>query len=356
MQSTQPTSGNDRRPLVPSDISPARSLRRACWAALLSNTQSKNPVDTLRRTYPDDPVGLALLQRAAITGATTTVPGWASELAGRGVSEWLPSLAPASAAAALIARGITIPLSGVATMHVPGRASAPSAVPWVGEGGAIAVRADTIAAATLAPRKVAVIVAMSRELLRFGVASQTMFDALLREDAAISLDTAYFSATAGSAIAHAGLLNGLVAGAGSAVMADDLAKLAEAVGAGGSGDVVFIASPGREAATDVRAAITGGDVDMLASLALPVDRVIAIDPGALVHSFGPDPEILVSDDATLHMSDTPTDIGLPGAPTIVAAPTQSMFQTAQVAMRMILDIAFATRRTGAVAFMDGCSW
>jgi hypothetical protein len=241
------------RPLVPSDMNPRRALVRACWAAMLANTQSKNPVDSLRRVYPDDLVAMAILQRATVTGASTAVPGWAQELAGRGLSEWLPSLAPASAAAALIARGIVVPVSGVATMRVPGRASAPTAAPFVGEAGAIPVRADLIAAATLAPKKMAIAVTMTRELMRFGAAAEAVFTQLLTEDAAISLDAAYFGNQAGSASVHQGLLVGLVAGAGSAVMADDLAKLAEAVGAGGSGQVVFVASPGRAAAANVRA-------------------------------------------------------------------------------------------------------
>jgi hypothetical protein len=56
------------------------------------------------------------------------------------------------------------------------------------------------------------------------------------------------------------------------------------------------------------------------------------------------------------MSDTPLAIGTPGSPPTVAAPTQSMFQTAQVSTRMIIDCAWAQRRPNAVAYTDGCTW
>jgi hypothetical protein len=139
-------------------------------------------------------------------------------------------------------------------------------------------------------------------------------------------------------------------------MVDDLAKLAEAVGAGGSGSVTFIMAPGRAAAARVRMLSTPATGTILSSLAVPSDRVIACDPQALVHGHSGEPEIVASEEATLHMSDAPTDIGLPGSPATVAAPVQSMFQTSQVSTRLLQNIAFAKRRTGCVAYTDGCTW
>jgi hypothetical protein len=54
---------------------------------------------------------------------------------------------------------------------------------------------------------------------------------------------------------------------------------------------------------------------------------------------------------------TPLNIGTVGAPATVAAPTQSMFQTGQIAIRMLANISWAMRRTGMVQFIgSGVSW
>jgi hypothetical protein len=68
-------------------------------------------------------------------------------------------------------------------------------------------------------------------------------------------------------------------------------------------------------------------------------------------------EFEVSEQATLHMEDTtPLQISTVGTPNVVAAPVQSMFQTAQIAIRMLADITWAMRRTGMVQWMTGVNW
>ena len=41
---------------------------------------------------------------------------------------------------------------------------------------------------------------------------------------------------------------------------------------------------------------------------------------------------------------------------MVAAPTVSMFQTAMIKLRMLIDVAFVKRRSGCVAYADGRNW
>jgi hypothetical protein len=343
-------------PLVPSDLQLRKAVPHACWAALRAAMQGGSAGEQCARMYPNDKVALALLQtRAAISGGSTTVSGWASQLIDKAVSDWLASLAPASAAATLMARGLTIPISGEGSISIPGRSGLPVAAPFVGEQSPIPVRQFVLGAATLTPRKVGTIVAWSREL-SLSSADQ-VFETMLREDASVSLDSALLGTQAGSASAHGGLLNGVTPiAAGSAVMANDLSALAHAVGAGGSGEVVFIAGPGRAAAMAVRMPAEA-TAEVLASVAVPETRLIAIDAPSLLFGFAPAPDILASDAATVVMQDTPTDIGTPGAPAVVAAPTVSMFQTAQLAMRMLLDMAWATRRSGAIGYIDtGMTW
>jgi hypothetical protein len=345
-----------RPPLVPEDMNPVAVIPHAAWAAVRAAAERGSPAAMCTKLFPRDPVALAVLTRAAISGASTAVPSWAGVLAQRAVGEWLGSLVPISAAAELIRRGLTVSVTEGTPLGVPVRATAPTSFGWVGEGAPIPMRAWAFAVADLNPKKLAVIVAFSRELSQNSNASQ-IFEAVLREESALTLDAAYFGTQAGSASAHAGLLNGLVAGTGSADMAADLAKLAGMVGAGGSGQTVFVTAPGRSASAAVRL-MPGSSAVILPSLAVPEGRCIGIDPLALVHGFDGAPDIAASQEPLLHMEDTaPLQIasGTQGSG-VLATPAQSMFQVAMISMRAIVDVAFAVRRSGAVAYLDGCTW
>jgi hypothetical protein len=70
------------------------------------------------------------------------------------------------------------------------------------------------------------------------------------------------------------------------------------------------------------------------------------------------PEFDVSDLATLHMEDTtPLQIatGAQGSG-VLATPTQSMYQTAQIAIRLLANVNWAMRRSGMVQYIVGVTW
>lgn len=342
------------RPLVPSDIDLKRSLTRAAFAAFKAEVEpgGGRAEAVCARLYGRDLVAGAVLQRAAVTGATTGTAGWAAELVPRAVGEFITSLSR-SAAAELIRRGTLIRLAGFGAVDVPVITAPMTAASWVSESGAIPLRAQAFGTVSLLPKKMAVLLVLSREMSQYSDADR-IFDTLLRETAAVSLDSAYFATTAASGSAHEGLLNGLTPLAGSASMITDISKLVAAVsGVGSSGEIVLVAAPARAAFAAMSPDI---NVTVLPSPVVPADRLIAVDPQGLVHGHGGDPKITSSIDAVLHMSDTPTNIGVPGSPPTVAAPAVSLFQTGQTALRLILDVAFAKRRTDAVAFMNGCTW
>ncbi len=335
----------DDKPFLPSDLSPAGLIERAAFASFLAVHENAEEVDVCRRLWPNDRAAPLLVSRAAAAVGSTTAPGWAAELAQRATGAFFASLAPISAAAALVDLGLRVTLGRSATMVIPARSgAAPLALPWVAENGVIPVRIQSIAAATLDPRKMAVIIAFSRELARRSSA-ELVFTSMLREEASMSLDAAYFSAAAGSASVHPGLLLGVTPTPGFGDMAGDLGALASAVGVGGSGQVVFIAGPALAAAIQIR--LPNLKFPVFPSLAVPVDRIIAVDPAALAHGFGDDPEIMASEEALLHMTDTASGSIMAGDP------VRSMYQTAGIALRLIVDVAFAARRTLAVAYIDG---
>lgn len=340
------------RPLVPQDVSYVHALPRAAWASVAAQVGLSNAEAVLAKAYPNDPVAAAIVARSAIGGAISTSPAWAGTLIGRATAEFLRSL-PRSAASRLIEAGVKVVLAGVGIVNVPILSAPLVATPWIPESGAIPLSAFSFGTTPLQGKKLGVIVCLSNELARYSGAEQ-IFNSLLLETAALSLDAAYFATSAGSTSAHEGLLNGITPLAGSDDMMADLRALAAAVsGPGSSGQVTFITAPGRAAAALLDATVRA---TLLPSPALPADRVIAVDPLSLIHGHDGSPDISASIDATLNMSDTPTDIGTPGTPNLIAAPVMNMFQVGMISMRLLVDIAFAKRRADCVQYADGCSW
>jgi hypothetical protein len=269
---------------------------------------------------------------------------------------FLGSLAPESAASRLISMGLSLSLPpGAKEGKYPIRSGSPVKMPWVAEGAPIPMRANTIGTVTIGPpKKFGVIVTMTRELAKRSEASE-IFETLLREEAALSLDAAYFSTDAASASDHAGLLNGVTPLTSSTgQIAGDMAALASAVGTGGSGQVVFIAGTGRAASMPLL--LPEMEATVLPSAAVPETRLIAVDPKALIHLADGAPEIESSEESAINYSDTPAHIGTAGSPNVVAAPVASLYQTGAIATRLLADVAFGSRRTGAVAYMDNIEW
>jgi hypothetical protein len=90
---------------------------------------------------------------------------------------------------------------------------------------------------------------------------------------------------------------------------------------------------------------------------VPAGVVILIDAADFFSATGDDPRFDVSDQTVLHMEDTtPLAIGTAGAPATVAAPAQSMFQTDCLALRMILPMSWAMRRTGVLVERTAVTW
>jgi len=325
---------------------------------------------TGRPANPSDEVAKAIVTKADQTlNTTSSLAAIAPSLVG----DFLAGLAPISAAARLIAMGMRarVPAQSIqsnndgsefptVSLTIPTRSSQPpTTTPWVAEGSPIPVKRFTLdGSVTLVPKKFAFIVAFSRELAK-RADGENVIRTMMREDAAAALDAAYFSTTALSSAAHPGLLNGLTAGTGygggdRTAMQADFGALATAVAPGGSGQMVFIVSPTRAA----KLPILWPEFDaanVLPSLVVADDTMIAIDPMSLVHGFGDDVDMDVSEEAVLHFEDT-TPLEIVSAAGTVADPTRSLYQTAVLALRLMADVAFAKRRSGAVAYLTALTW
>ena len=341
---------------VPAVESKSSALERLAFASILQKIGGRktDSVESIvAQRWPQDRTTRQLVTRADQTVGSTGAAGWGAEVAGDAWGEFLGTLQPYSAMAQIMAQGTVSPFDGRAEKRHPVRTSAAAPMAWVEETDAIPVTEYVMGNATLVPKKMAVISLFSRELARYSDA-ENIFGTIFREDAGLSLDAAYLSADAVSDAAHAGLLDGVTATTQSAnVPAENLANLAAAVASGGSGEVVFITSQARAAQYPLLH--PESKATMLGSAAVPADRVIAIDPRGLVHGFSGMPDIDIAREGSVHMSDTPLEVVSGTGPT-TADPVRSLYQTDAMAMRMFLEIAFAKRRSTAVAYSDGINW
>jgi len=354
------------KPFLPSDLPADRILVRSVTAHAVAAARDNGalPEVICQRFWPKDAATHALIVRSVSSPGTSITAGWAAELAGRSVASFVGSLQN-SAGARLIEAGTVYTMPGVATITLP-RASTTPVPQWILEGAPIAVAQAVIAGPQLGPpKKLALIESVTSELADATADdAETIIGTILRDGMAWALDASLFSATAADATRPAGLLFGLsgqtaTTGGGVSAALADLRLLVDAtVAAGGSGDVMFVSSPGRaltlrgympELAGRVygSAAIAGGGV------------LIAVDVNSFCSMFGSDPEIRASKEAVLHYENAlPLQIssGTTGSAT-VASPSRSLWQSDSVAFRAILRAAWALRVPGAVAFIGtGLSW
>lgn len=324
--------------------------------AVFARAQAKITNRDARDFAGDDETTLAIIERANAPLGTTG--GWGSGLLQNSWQSFLVSLAPYSGAARLIELALKATLTNAEyASSYPVRPSGPATPAWVEEGGPIPLSTSNFLNVPIGPpKKQASIVAWSRELSKRSDADAIM-ETMLREDVAAGLDAAFFATTAASSAANAGLLNGVVAGAGypGGDYKQDLTNLSDAVSAGGSGTVTFVVNPQRLARLRILDPILSASLDVVPSAAVPLDRVIAADGPALLVSVDAAPDIDVSSNALLHMSDTALEIVSDTGPT-TADPVRSLWQTATIAVRVIHELAFAKRRSTAVAYLDGATW
>jgi len=364
--------------VVRKEVDPLDLFFRRAVVRVQSVIQNKDPDEVLAQRYPGhEPT--AAMTRAAVLGASTTVTGWAAELVETATTAFLNSLQPASVYPALAAAGTKVtfgPNSG--NIKIPSRASTPSiSGSFVGEASPIPVRKLGLTTKTLTPHKMGVISVFSREIAKY---SNPAIEGIVRraiiEDTAVTIDTLLLDATAGSAIRPAGLTNGVASLTPTAVVAGqeynaiiaDLKKLYAPFAAANRGtNLRLLMNPAQAISLSMYPGPgnTGFNwseqftsrFSPIVSTSIPVADIFLIDADDFLTATGDTPEFDLSEEAVLHMDDTsPLAISTVGSPNVVAAPAASMFQTAQVAVRMLLDITWATRRAGSIQWLDNVLW
>ena len=248
------------------------------------------------------------------------------------VADFIEALAPASAGAALLGQGLQVTLDGVASVSCPAFLAAAGNVGWVTEAAPIPVRQLNVLA-MLTPDKLAVLCALSHEMLSGSNAEAFVRDALT-QSAAQALDTAVLDANASTTARPAGLRYGISASTASALTDRTEAMLADIATVAGNALIVLVANPVRAMTLRLRAP-RDLPVTVLASSAVAAGDLIAVAPPALVSALG-NVRIEASRDSTEHMFDPAEAISVPGSPNVISAPIRSMWQTDTVSLRLIM--------------------
>jgi hypothetical protein len=338
---------------------PAAHVWRAAAAVAKAQAHSTSPDAMLKRMFPEDEIA-PLILRGASTQAVTTDPVWAGPLAAVSVSDAISEMTIASAIGRVMAAGaLVVDLGHYASVVVPGRVTnVADAGSFVAEGAAVPVRQLHVVGATLRPRKLEVIVALTREIMEASNIEDVV-RALITEAAGLALDAAVFSTVA------PGIFAGLTPIAPTATGGADSAYDASGVDLGNLvGDIatraggqfpMFIASPGQ--ATTLRywaggqfgATPTGDVLPIAASAGLPAGTVACLEPRSFAAAIGL-PQFTASKVAAVHMEDTTPAVDL-----LKGTPVKSMWQIDATALKMTLWGDWAMRAPHA-SIIEGVNW
>lgn len=362
---------------------PMDFMFRAVAARVKAHIEKRSVADVLREMYGDDVTTknvANLVLRAAVAPADTATPAWAGALVQTAIGDFFELLLPSSVYPGLSAIGGRFGFGRNGSVSLPTRSSTPTvAGSFVGEGAPIPVRKAGFASTVLTPKKMAVITPFTREITERSTPDiEALLRAAIQEDTAVSIDSVLLDNGAATAIRPAGLRNGVTtaageAGGGIAAVVADLKGMLGSLITATSGNLrapVFLMNPVQALALTL-IQNNGGEFPfanevnnnrfrgypLIQSATVPAGVVIILDAADFFSATGDDPRFDISDQAVLHMEDTtPAQIGTAGTPNVVAAPVQSLFQTDSLALRMILPMSWAMRRTGVVVERTAVTW
>lgn len=342
---------------------PSDHLFRAVLANVFAFIERRSDVEKIAATLWPDDTATPVLVKAAVSPATMTTSGWASQLVRTAVSDFILNLGAASAGSALLKRGVSLSFAGAGGIFVPSVGSAATAAAFVQEGAPIPVEQFTLSGITLSPRKFASLGIFTRETFQYSTPNiEAILRAAFTESFAASLDSALLDAVAGDAIRPAGLRNGISATSASALtidteaMQDDLGTLIAIVQAvAGAGPIIIVAAPKQAAAIKMR--LPNFPYEVLPSSGLAAGVVVAIAANALASAIDPAPRIETGDQSAVHLEDaSPLAIGTTGSPNTVAAPVKSLWQADLLSIRIIMEVSWGLRSATGLAWTQTVVW
>jgi hypothetical protein len=330
------------------------SLARAAIAKAMARLDPRcDEREHLRTRWPDDPTAPLILRAASHPATLAANPALGHAL----VADLIATIGPTGAGARLLQAGLQLVFGSASSIYVPGLEATAEAA-FVQEGAPISVHGLNATGALLEPRKLAVIAALSAEIIAGSNAEALVTDALTRATS-LAIDAALFDDVAGDDVRPPGLRYGIAASAASVsadpheAMIEDLSALAAMVSVIG-GPIMFVTAPGRAATLSLRAP-RELPFAILASQAVAPEDVIAIGAQGLASATDAIPKISASRMGSLHMSTVPLPIAddAAGGP---AAPATSLWQTDVIGIKLRFGASWALRDPHGLAWLSTTRW
>jgi hypothetical protein len=330
-------------------------VARLAAAQLLAKAERRSVAAVAAQNWPHD-----IQLRSAVAPAMSGTSGWAAELVQVVTADIADRMLGASVFSQLRALGLAYDYSGP-IVKVPSVQPVASGS-FVGEGQPAGVGALLVTSTMLPAKKAISILLVTKELLRGSPAStEASLQKIMSEDVSLLVDGLLADANPADANRPAGLRNGIGGLTPSAtgtptekVMADITALLTATMPCLRP---VLIASTPQAISLSVLA--PGLAVPVLAAPFLAAGTLILVDAAAFASVTGMI-NVETSEEAAVHMADTPLPIvgGTLQPPALgsIAAPVASLFQTASLGLKSVLDINWALRRSGSVSWMTGIAW
>lgn len=377
---------------------PMDLLVRMALVNLVAHAQ-RQPVGAVLEQRYKDADDLHAVIKAVTNPAMTDVVGWAAELVDTAIADFLEQLQPLSVYAQLAPLGNRFSFDRNGAIKIP-RRNRPVRAPgdlrgsFIGEGQPIPVRRGSLGSLNLYPYKLGVISTFTREI---AARSTPAIEGIIRqgilEDTAIAVDEALLDASPVIAgVRPAGLLNGVTltpgaAGGGiDAVKADIQTLVAPFIAANAADGIVLLMNPSDALVLGLmttplgvfafRDELQNGRLlgfRVIQSTTVPEKTVLAIRAPDFASATGDTPEFDVSDVATIHEEDgsyptnnaqpdpavAPGPLPITSGPAgtaVVATPVRSLWQTASIGIRMLLDMSWGMRRDGMITGVEDITW
>ena len=320
------------------------------------------------------------LAKAAQNPAMTSVPGYAQELTRTAYGELQDGLRSASVLAASVPAEQLLQFDSSNGIYVPTRTGTPvdAAGGFRGEAMPVVVRGLAFSHVLLVPKSCAAILTATMEMLhRSTVDLSRYFQNAITQDTARAIDQRFVSNLPATAIAPAGVRNGLAAGdtrassgGTAAQITSDLKLMLSALAAAemGSPATRWLMHPKNWFALSLLPSATGAlqfpeaalgriaGIPVVQSLAMPTDIVLLIDFEQFVVGMG-NAEVMPTEFATLH-EENAAPLPLANAGTLVVAqPQRSLYQTFSWALRAVLSVDWAKLKpNGPVQELTAVGW
>jgi hypothetical protein len=324
-----------------------RAMLRAITALAIAEVRGGSPDAILKAGWPDDRLAPVMLRAVSNPLTTTAYPV-------QNIIGLFRSIAPKSAALELFGYGRSINLTGVNTVSIPHVGVSPVS-PFVAEGAPGPVLQAPTSALVIGPtRKILVLAGVTRELDEASPQGAVNIIATILGDAAgAALDLAVFGTAAASAIAPAGLLNGVTPLTPSSAtpvinaMIEDMSNLAGAIGDSGidTNELVFVGGPKQAMAMR---AVLEDSTTVLASQALK-GSLAAFAAPAVVSAYADLPQVETSRESMVQFNDAPA------ASPLTAGHTVSAWQQEVINIRVRGRAAFGVHLGGAQV-VNGVTW